>query len=334
MKKTFTTLFLSISLFSFCQTQITNSDFELWDNTATSTEEPSSWNSNKTGTGLASSGPQTCYKDGTAHGGASCVRVETKYYIIAVVNGNVTTGIVEAPNSNKAEGFLTASGSNKIAFTGRPDSLVGWYKYTQATSGAAATAEQAKVVAHLHSGDFYDPLVPVASNHIDLSANKIGTALFVSPASNQATWKRFTVPFSYVNSTTPASIMVNITSSNNQLTAAPGLGGTGSKLWVDDIQCIYNPVIPPPPTSIQENEFAKNVKVYFFENIIYVDFLNKSNEHSTIEIYNATGQVVSKQNLENNTINTVNVSSFTKGIYMYKVSGKSEGKFGKLFINN
>jgi hypothetical protein len=328
MKKPFTILSFAVSLFSFGQTQITNSNFELWDNVGAATEEPTSWNSNKTGTGLASSGPQTCYKDATAHAGASCVRVETKYYIIAVVNGNATTGVVEAPNSNKAEGFLTASGSNKIAFTGRPDSLTGWYKYTQATSGTGASAEQAKVVAHLHTGDFYDPLVPVSSNHIDLSTNKIATALFVSPASNQATWKRFTVPFNYVSSSSPASIMVSLTSSNNQVTVAPGLGGTGSKLWVDDIQCVYNTVL------IHENDFTKNVKVYYFDKTIYVDFLNKNNEQSALEIYNATGQLVSTQNIENNKVNSIDVSLLTNGIYIYKISGKSQGKFGKLFINN
>ncbi len=328
MKKTFTILSFAVSLFSFGQTQITNSNFELWDNVGAATEEPTSWNSNKTGTGLASSGPQTCYKDATAHTGASCVRVETKYYIIAVVNGNATTGVVEAPNSNKAEGFLTASGSNKIAFTGRPDSLTGWYKYTQATSGTGASAEQAKVVAHLHTGDFYDPLVPVSSNHIDLSTNKIATALFVSPASNQATWKRFTVPFNYVSSSSPASIMVSLTSSNNQVTVAPGITGSGSKLWIDDIQCIYNTVL------VHENDFTKNVKVYYFDKTIYVDFLNKNNEQSALEIYNATGQLVSTQNIENNKVNSIDVSLLTNGIYIYKISGKSQGKFGKLFINN
>lgn len=328
MKKTFTFLFLSLSLYTFSQTQITNAGFETWENEGSSTEEPTSWNSNKTGTGLASSGPQTCYKDATSHSGTACVRVETKYYILAVVNGNVTTGAVEAPSSDKAKGFLSATGTNKIAFTGRPDSLVGWYKYTQATSGTGASAEQGKVLAYLHSGDFYDPETPVSGNHPDLSANKIASALFVSPATNQTSWKRFSVPFNYVNSSIPSSIMVNITSSYNQLTVAPGVTGSGSKLWVDDIQCIYNPV------SVKENDFTKNVKVYYYDNSIYVDFITKSDDKSTLEIYDATGKLISNFNLENKTINTIDVSTLSNGIYMYKVSGKSQGKTGKLFVNH
>lgn len=329
MKKTFTLLLSSFAFCSFAQTQITNADFELWDNAGTSTEEPTSWNSNKTGTGLASSGPQTCYKETSGpHGGSACVRVETKYYIIAVVNGNVTSGVVNAPNSNKPEGYLSATGANKIAFTGRPDSLVGYYKYTQATSGTGASAEVGKVLAILHSSDYYDPATPVASNHTDLSANKIGDALFLTPAANNSTWKRFSVPFNYVNSNVPAFIMVNITSSNNQTTVAPGLTGTGSKLWVDDIQAIYNST-----ASVKENDFTKNVKVYYNQKMIYVDFINKDNDQSTLEIYNATGQIVSSYSISNNTVNSFDVSTLSTGVYMYKISGKSQGKFGKLFID-
>ncbi len=174
MNKTFTTLLsLSISLFSIAQTQITNSGFESWGGSG-ATVEPTSWNSNKTGTGFAPNGPQTCFLETSAvHSGTACVRVETVYYILAVVNGNVTTGVVNAPNTDKAKGYLGATGSNTMAFTGRPDSLVGWYKYTQATNGTGATSEQAKVRAILHSGEYFDPETPYQTNHADLSANKI-----------------------------------------------------------------------------------------------------------------------------------------------------------------
>ncbi len=332
MNKTFTLILsLSVSLFSVAQTTIMNAGFENWEAAPSSSEEPVSWSSNKNGTGLASSGPVTCFKEtSNPHSGTYCARIETKYYIIAVVNGNVTTGQVNAPSSNKSEGYLSATGANKQAFIGRPDSLVGWYKYTQATSGTGAAAEQGKVRAILHSADYYDPETPVSGNHSDLSANKIADALFVSPAANQSSWKRFSVPFNYVNSTIPSFIMINITSSNNQLTVAPSTstGNPGSKLWIDDLATIYN-----NPVSVKENDFDKNVKVYFYDKTIYVDFLNKNAEHSTIEIYNATGQVVATQQIENNSVNTIDVSSFKSGIYMYKVTGKSQGKFGKLFID-
>lgn len=244
MKKIFTSILVCASAFAFGQTQIANGGFETWDNVGSSTEEPTNFNSNKTGTGFATSGGQTCSRATSAHGGTYCVRVETLYNFFADVNGNVTSGVVEAPSTNKAQGFLSATAANnaRITFTGRPDSLVGWYKYSQATSGTGAAAEQGKVRAIIHTGDYYDPETPVSGNHPDMSANKIGDALFVTPASNQATWKRFSVPFNYVSTNASVYIMVNITSSNNQLTSAPGSSGVGSIMYVDDLTAIYNPV--------------------------------------------------------------------------------------------
>ena len=118
--------------------------------------------------------------------------------------------------------------------------------------------------------------------------------------------------------------MVNITSSANQATTI-----TGSKLWIDDLEAIYNPAA----SSIKENDLTKNVKVYYSNKTIFVDFLNKDNEQSTLEIYNATGQLVSTQVISNNTSSTMDVSTLSTGVYMYKVTGKSQAKFGKLFID-
>lgn len=329
MKKIYTTLLSSISLLGFSQTQIANAGFENWEGSGNSAE-PVSWNSNKTGTGLASSGPQTCFQETTnPHSGTSCVRVETIYYILAVVNGNVTSGVVNAPNTDKLKGYLSASGADKISFTGRPDSLVGWYKYTQATSGTGAAAEQAKVRAILHSGDYFDPETPYQSNHADLSANKIGDALFVSAASNQTTWKRFTVPFNYTSTATPAYIMINITSSNNQNTVAPGSGGTGSKLWIDDLEAIYN----TPPTSVKENNIS-NFNVYAFERTMYVDFSTKTEDNSTLTILDLTGKVVLTKFIEKNKVNAIALpSTLTNGLYLYQINGTNTQKTGKFIVD-
>src|ERR1700757_4662317 len=82
------------------QTQIANGGFEQWDNAGSSTAEPTNFNSNKTGSNTAQLGPQTCYQDASVvHSGSYAVRMETKYYILAVVNGSLTTGVVNAPSS-------------------------------------------------------------------------------------------------------------------------------------------------------------------------------------------------------------------------------------------
>lgn len=326
MNKTFTAILsLSISLFSVGQTQITNGGFETWGNAAPGVAaEPTGWYSNKSGSNVAKLGPQICFQDNTIkRSGSSSVRVETNSYFGTAVNGAITTGVINAPNTTKSNGYIgtvnysSAADVRRTAFTGRPDSIVGYYQYTSGGAG-----EQGKVTAILHNNDYFDPETPT-SYHADPTADKIARATFFTPIASIAAWTRFTAPFVYTSSVTPAYIMINITSSANQATTI-----TGSKMWIDDISFIYNSV-----TSIKEIDFDKNVKVYYFDKTIYVDFINKNMEQSTIEIYNATGQLVSSQQIENNSSNTINVSALKQGIYIYKLNGKSQVKFGKLFID-
>lgn len=327
MNKTFTSILsLTISLFSLAQTQITNSGFETWDNAGTVTEEPTDFNSNKTGSSNAQLGGQTCFRDASIkHGGSYALRLENKTVPIigTVINGSATTGVVNAPTTSKSDGYIgtinysTPTDIRRLAFTGRPDSIIGWYQYT-----SGGTGEVGKITAILHNNHYFDPETP-STYHADPTADKIGKATFLTPTGTSASWKRFTVPFTYTGAGNPSYILMSMTPSNNQLTTF-----AGSKIWIDDVAFIYNTV-----TSIKENDSEKNVNVYYFDKTIYVNFLIKNTEHSTIEIYNVTGQLVSAQQLDPNSINKIDVSSMKSGIYMYKVVGKSQGKFGKLFID-
>lgn len=324
MKKIFT--FISISVFSatFAQTQIQNGGFETWDNVGAATEEPTYFNSNKTGTDWAPNGPQTCYRDGsTFHSGTYCARVETKTFVLAVVNGSLTTGIVNAPTTNKADGYIgtmkntDASDIRRMAFTGRPDSLVGFYKYTQ-----GGAAEKGKVVAYLHKGNYYDPEA-ATSYHPDSSANKIATALFNTPTANVSSWTRFSVPFNYLDSRIPQYIMVNITPSDNQLTTV-----AGSKIWIDDIQVVYNPT-----TTVQEQTVVQSANVYTYDKSAYVSFYDKTiNKQYTITIYDVTGKIVATQKIESGKLNAIDMSSFNTGLYIYQITGTDFNKSGKIVL--
>jgi hypothetical protein len=249
------------------------------------------------------------------------------------VNGNLTTGVVNAPSQDKAEGYIgtinysTATDTRRMSFIGRPDSLVGWYRYTQATNGTGATAEKAKVVAFLHSGDFNDPELPVNGNHPDLSANKIGKALFNSAASDNTNWKRFSVPFVYTNGNTPEYIMMSITPSDNQMTTAPGILGTGSKLWIDDLEVIYN-----ANATVIENE-QNNFNVYNYDNKIFIDLSAKNDKLAKLKIVDITGKVVMESKLASNQKNEITLSAeLVQGTYFYQVSGSEIQKTGKFVI--
>ena len=143
-------LFVSLGFGATAQTFITNGGFENWGNASPGlSSEPTSWYSDKSGSGIASAGPQTCFKDSTTvHSGNYSVKVVTETYIGTAVNGVVTTGVVNAPSLTKSDGYIgtvnysSASDDRRMPFTGRPDSLVGWYQYTSAGAG-----EQAKIRA-------------------------------------------------------------------------------------------------------------------------------------------------------------------------------------------
>ena len=313
------------------QTQLPNIGFETWTGSGASIE-PANYHSNKSGTGWASSGPQTCFQYSTSvHSGTYCAQIVTESFISQAVNGVLTSGMVNAPSTNKADGFIgtingtTATPVNHIAFTGRPDSLVGWYKYTQSTStgGTGGANESCKVRAILHKGNYYDPETPSNSNHPDSSANKIGDALFISAAANVNTWTRFSVPFNYTSASLPQYVMLNCTSSSNQVTTV-----AGSTLYLDDVSVVYRSGV-----GIQTPEaVSQNIKVFVYDKMMYVDFLNRMEDQSTITVYDLTGKVVSDNKLSNNKLNTINLNQLSSGLYLYQLTGTGFQKSGKLLI--
>jgi hypothetical protein len=303
MKKIFTILLSTVIICSFAQTQIANPGFETWGNAAPGVAtEPTGWYSNKSGSNVAKLGPQICFQDNAIkRSGTSSVRVETNSYFGTAVNGAVTTGVINAPNTTKSNGYIgtvnfsLASDIRRMAFTGRPDSIVGYYQYL-----SGGTGETGKVTAILHNNNYFDPETPT-TYHVDPTADKIARATFFTPAATVNTWIRFSAPFVYTSSSNPSYIMVNITSSANQATTI-----TGSKMWIDDLQAIYN----PSTVSIKENDLTKNVTIYSNEKTIYVDFMIKNNEQTTLEIYNTTGQLAGSYSLTNSEAGVINVSAF------------------------
>ena len=328
-----TSLYITVTVMVAQPTpQPPNAGFENWTGSG-ATIEATNYHSNKSGTGWASLGGQTCFKETSGpHSGSFCARIETISSLGNAVNGSLTSGIVNAPTTNKADGYIGtmegASGStiNRIAFNGRPDSLVGWYKYTQSTTatGTGGANEIGKVYAILHLGNYYDPSA-ASSYHPDSSINKVGEALFLTPASNVGAWTRFSVPFSYVSAVTPQYILLNCTSSNNQLTSV-----SGSKLWLDDIGVVYH----VSSVGVNDQEVKdENLKVYTFDKIIYVDFMTRTEGLSSISIFDITGKLISKQQLHNNRLNSFSVSELGSGMYLYELSGNNFHKSGKLLIN-
>ncbi|MEM6345836.1 MAG: PCMD domain-containing protein [Bacteroidota bacterium] len=224
----FFTLFCCLLSLS-AQTEVPNGGFENWDNVGNNDEEPQNWSANKTGGGLASLAPQTCFRESNnPYAGNYCIKVETDSYFGAVVNGAATTGRIEAPNTNPANGYLRTIRSDvdfNYPFSGRPDSLVGYFRYN------SENGDQGKVEVFLH-GD-YDVENPDQGGSAPFM---IGTATFLTPSANVDTWTRFSVPFSYTSPDTPLYFLAVVSAS-----VVAGGGEVGSALWVDELETIYKP---------------------------------------------------------------------------------------------
>ena len=327
MKRIFTTLALaSMAATAMAQTQLANGGFENWGGNPSPgvASEPTGYYSNKSGSSTAQIGPQTCFKDTLIkHGGNASVRIESATVLGTVVNGNLTTGVINAPTLSKADGYIgtvnysTATDIRRTAFTGRPDSLVGWYQYTQ-----GGATEKGKVKAILHTGNYYDPEAMTAY-HPDAAPNRIGVAEFVTPAANASLWTRFSVPFNYNASTAGAYIMLNATSSNDQLTTV-----AGSKLWLDDIAVVYNSASNVPTVT----SLGDNAKVYCSGKTVYTDFLVRNNDRFTLQIIDIVGRPVASQKLTANGLNTLDVSMLSAGIYTYRILGNNAQTAGRISV--
>jgi hypothetical protein len=324
--------FLAIALTTnaFAQTTITNAGFENWGNTVPSGDshtEPTNWYSNQSGSSIAALGGQTCFKDSTVvHSGSYSVRVETISGPLSnVINGNVTTGVVNAPTLTKTDGYIgtenfsdSTADVRRMAFTGKPDSLVGWYQYSPGGSG-----EMGKIRAILHKGQYYDPETP-ATYHANPTSNKIADLTFFTPPSAVSTWTRFSMPFTYVDtSTTPSYIMINITSSANQGTTI-----TGSKMWVDDLKAVYRTSSTSQLTTIgivepiQVRAFGKSLNV-----------LMNGVESADLALYDLTGKKVYSAHIANTSSASFNMSDLVPGIYVYHVVNSTINLTGKVFIH-
>jgi hypothetical protein len=241
MKTLFTILIgLTASIFVHSQQQLQNGNFESWDDVGTAEEEPTNWSSLKTSDDglLASSAPEVLSKDAGRNGG-SCIRLEVIPAFGIQANGIMTNGRVHA-DFNPENGYVFTDPNDvkwHTAFTDKPDSIVGWYKY------APQNGDKGKIEIILHVSQGNLPYNGTQVNMIARAKYNFTTA--------KANWTRFARPFNYSSTNTPAYILTTITSGDSTISEA------GSTLWIDDLSLVYN----DPTSSIEDNkkyEFAIN----------------------------------------------------------------------------
>ena len=260
MRKTIAILIAAVLLSGAAQAQnhpqVTNGDFETW--TFDGVNLPNYFNSFQTADGSYSdygydkNNRQVQRATDTRPGSTgrySCHiwsrQVEVKIIFItikALAQGNLTTGRVHAGstsadgadnyNYSDRDGSNTLNGFNNpcaMPFTGRPDSLVVWLKYTP--DGSDTANPYAKVSAIIHS-DF---------DYIDGYAKTSDKKYLVAKAENKTItktngkWKRVSIPFVYENNSAQPRYLLMSISTN----AVPGKGGQNDHMYIDDITLVY-----------------------------------------------------------------------------------------------
>ena len=261
MRKTIAILIAAVLLSGAAQAQnrpqINNGDFETW--TFDGVNMPNYFNSFQTADGsyasygYDSSNRQVQRSTDTRPGSAgkySCHiwsrLVEVKILFVTVkanAQGNLTTGRVHA-GATSADGknnynYSDRDGSNTLngfknpcamPFTGKPDSLVTWVKFTP--DGTDTANPYAKISAYIHSDyDFIDGYAQTSDQQY-----VVASAINKTITKTNGQWKRISIPFKYTNNgAQPKYLLLSIATN-----AVAGKGGTGDHMYIDDITLVYN----------------------------------------------------------------------------------------------
>jgi hypothetical protein len=252
MRKTFAIFAAAVLLSGAAQAQnhpqITNGDFETW--TFDGANLPNYFNSFQTADGLFSGlaydknnrqVKRSTDKRPGSPGSYSC-SIWSRKVSGVVAQGNLTTGRVHAAamsatgknnyNYSDRDGSNTNNGVNNpcaMPFTGRPDSLVVWVKFTP--NGTDSSHPYAKVTATIHSDfDYIDGYAQTSD-----SKYVVATAVNMTIAKTNGKWKRLSIPFNYKNNGAQPRYILLSAATN----AYPGGGHENDYLYLDDITLVY-----------------------------------------------------------------------------------------------
>ena len=252
MRKTFAIFAAAVLLSGAAQAQnhpqITNGDFEPW--TFDGANLPNYFNSFQTADGLFSGlaydknnrqVKRSTDKRPGSPGSYSC-SIWSRKVSGVVAQGNLTTGRVHAAamsatgknnyNYSDRDGSNTNNGVKNpcaMPFTGRPDSLVVWVKFSP--NGTDSSHPYAKVTATIHSDfDYIDGYAQTSD-----SKYVVATAVNMTIAKTNGKWKRLSIPFNYKNNGAQPKYILLSAATN----AYPGGGNENDYLYLDDITIVY-----------------------------------------------------------------------------------------------
>lgn len=224
MKKIILSLLAGCALSASAQGvyQIPNSDFETWNGNVLN----GGWTSFESASGslksFASSSPAPSKITGYKGNG---VQIYSKSVVGKKANGNLTTGRVNmgstTPTNANNYNYSDRSGGYALKFTGRPDAVELYAKFT---SGGSPNG---RVQFILHDDvDYRDPELD------SQSGNRVGKAIVLIPATTD--WTKYTAEFTYEKATPATQYMLASATTN----PTPG-NSAKDYLSLDEINLIY-----------------------------------------------------------------------------------------------
>ena len=290
MKKLYT-LFFAVSAVITTQAQsvLPNPGFENWTQVG-NRQDPTNWNTLNPNTAIL--GILTCTKATGAdvHSGSSAIKLTTKSVLGQNANGLATTGTIAISPPGVSGG---------VAYTGRPDSIAGWYKYTSVNND---------------NGFIEFQLLGSSS-----TPDTIGYVRVLTPAANVGTYTRFSGAINY-RSANPVAKSIWIMSSSAGFNAQ-----VNSTLYLDDLELIENNV------GIEE---IKTDFLTLTPNPVQSELhIQNSLERASIKFTDALGNLVFEKQLQSGK-NSLDLSALPSGIYFYSSGNEEKNNFqnGKIVI--
>lgn len=298
MKKIFTLISIFTASATCLWAQATpNAGFETWTTTGfPSYDAPTGWDTPNSQTNLT--GQFVAIKTTDKHSGATAIKLVTKNIQVIGFGGTApgiaTTGTL--PTS--ATGSITGG----IPYTLRPDSIVGFYKYT------SVSGDNGFMEFRLSGPGGYNDSIAVIH--------------FVTPTSTVSTYTRFSAPLTYYSTATPVNSMWVICSSKDDVT--PQLGST---LFIDDLDLVWG------PTTTVAEQVKVDLTVGPNPATDHLLIRKAFNSKAVFTLYDITGRKVVEEKIVNTT-NSIDVNSLPAGLYIYEVKDENNDaeKTGKIII--
>ena len=279
MTKTYSIILIVFS--SFCaaiaQNAATpNPGFENWTQVGNH-YDPDNWNTLNPNTSIL--GVFTCTRASgvDVHSGNYAIKLTTKSVFGVTANGIASTAtLVTTPPYGVTGG---------IPYTGRPDSITGWFKCNPASTADSGFAQ----------------LVLLDANN-----DTVGFCRYTFPNTAVSSYTRFSKAVTYFSSATPALSYWILSSSDG---ANPVVN---SNIFIDDIDFVFN------TTSISELKSAEKI---YLSNPVHNNILkikNETNEDYLLQICEATGRIMATFSIVKGE-NNLNVEQLPNGIYVYRL---------------